>query len=126
MKQRTPARVPSRSPRRAVATPPRQRPPALLLRLRERCDWNGVTRELLQQMADRLNLSDTETVHVALANLARDLELMPPSGVVINPTAAQVKGMDFSGLRRVAALAGGPQTAAPARPRRRPSVTATR
>lgn len=82
------------------------RPPALLVRFRETDAWNGVTKRMLQNMAAHMNLSETDTVHMALAAMARSLKLIPTAKVIVNPTVADLKGMDFSGLRRVAALAG--------------------
>ena len=94
------------SDRRLSATkPPRTRPAALLLRLRDRDAWNGVTRELLRKMAIQLNMTDTETVHMALANLARDMKLLKTSEVIVGPSARNLKGMDFNGLQQVVARA---------------------
>ena len=81
------------------------RPPALLFRFRETDAWNGVTKRMLQNMATHMNLSETDTVHMALAAMARSLKLTPTAKVIVNPTVADLKGMDFSGLRRVVARA---------------------
>lgn len=82
-----------------------ERPPALLVRFRETDAWNGVTKSLLQSMAAHMNLSETDTVHMALAAMARSLKLIPTAKVIVNPTVADLKGMDFSGLRRAVARA---------------------
>lgn len=43
----------------------------LLLRYRDRDTAYGVTRRTTTRLAERLGLSETQVVHVALANLAR-------------------------------------------------------
>lgn len=75
------------------------------LRFRESDRCNGVTRTILQAMAKRLGLSQSDTVHMALADMARRLGLLATSKVIINPTTADLRGMDFSGLRQAAARA---------------------
>ena len=57
--------------KRAAATP---KPPSgngILFRYRDRDTANGVTRQTATRIAENLGLSETQVVHVALANLAR-------------------------------------------------------
>lgn len=59
-------------PRKRTAAKPR--PPSgngILLRYRERDTAYGVTRQTATRIAENLGLSETQVVHVALANLAR-------------------------------------------------------
>ena len=53
--------------------PPRRKPSksGILLRYRDQDTPYGVTRETTSRMAEALGLSETQVVHVALANLAR-------------------------------------------------------
>ena len=46
-------------------------PDGILLRYRDRDTAYGVTRRTATRMAENLGLSETQVVHVALANLAR-------------------------------------------------------
>ena len=46
-------------------------PDGILLRYRDRDTAYGVTRETTTRIAENLGLSETQVVHVALANLAR-------------------------------------------------------
>ena len=80
---------------------PTTRPPGILVRFREVNAWNGVSRRLLKKMATRLNLTETDTIHMALADMARTMKLMPTGKVIVNPGLEDLKGMDFSGLRKV-------------------------
>jgi hypothetical protein len=55
-------------------TAAKSKPPAsngILLRYRERDTAYGVTRQTATRIAENLGLSETQVVHVALANLAR-------------------------------------------------------
>lgn len=55
-------------------TPAKRKTPApdgILLRYRERDTAYGVTRQTASRIAENLGLSETQVVHVALANLAR-------------------------------------------------------
>ena len=59
---------------RTRRTPAKRKPPApdgILLRYRERDTAYGVTRQTAIRIAENLGLSETQVVHVALANLAR-------------------------------------------------------
>ena len=49
----------------------RTQPAGILLRYRDQDTPYGVTRETTARMAEALGLSETQVVHVALANLAR-------------------------------------------------------
>jgi hypothetical protein len=48
-------------------------PDGILLRYRDRDTAYGVTRETTTRIAENLGLSETQVVHVALANLARQM-----------------------------------------------------
>ena len=49
----------------------RKQPAGILLRYRDKDSAFGVTRETTTRIAQTLGLSETQVVHVALANLAR-------------------------------------------------------
>ena len=58
----------------AKRSPTRRKPSAaegILLRYRDRDTAYGVTRKTTAKLAETLGLSETQVVHVALANLAR-------------------------------------------------------
>ena len=57
----------------AKRTPAKRKPPAsgILLRYRDKDTAYGVTRNTTTRLAQTLGLSETQVVHVALANLAR-------------------------------------------------------
>ena len=57
--------------KRAAAKPRAPSGNGILLRYRERDTAYGVTRQTTARIAESLGLSETQVVHVALANLAR-------------------------------------------------------
>lgn len=57
--------------KRAPAKRKQPVPDGILLRYREKDTPYGVTRKTTTRLADTLGLSETQVVHVALANLAR-------------------------------------------------------
>jgi hypothetical protein len=65
----------------------------ILLRYRERDTAYGVTRRTTTRLADTLGLSETQVVHVALANLAR--QTLPRYELDDGPlTQAQMDAID--------------------------------
>jgi antitoxin component of RelBE/YafQ-DinJ toxin-antitoxin module len=58
-------------PRRRTAAKPKTSSNGILLRYRDRDTAYGVTRQTATRIAHNLGLSETQVVHVALANLAR-------------------------------------------------------
>lgn len=57
--------------KRATSKRKSQTPAGILLRYRDKDSAYGVTRETTTRIAESLGLSETQVVHVALANLAR-------------------------------------------------------
>ncbi len=57
--------------KRAPAKRKTSTPDGILLRYRDRDTAYGVTRQTATRIAENLGLSETQVVHVALANLAR-------------------------------------------------------
>lgn len=49
------------------------KPAQLLLRLREKDSANGVSRRTIARLAEELDLSETQVIHVALRRLAREV-----------------------------------------------------
>ncbi len=77
-------------------TTAKRKPPApdgILLRYREKDTPYGVTRKTTARLADTLGLSETQVVHVALANLAR--QTLPRYELDDGPlTKAQMDAID--------------------------------
>lgn len=68
-------------------------PSGILLRYREKDTAYGVTRKTTTRLADTLGLSETQVVHVALANLAR--QTLPRYELDDGPlTEAQMDAID--------------------------------
>ena len=57
--------------KRATSKRKSKTPAGILLRYRDKDSAYGVTRETTTRIAESLGLSETQVVHVALANLAR-------------------------------------------------------
>ena len=65
----------------------------ILLRYREQDTAYGVTRETTSKLAETLGVSETQVVHIALANLAR--QTLPRYGADNGPlTAGQLAAID--------------------------------
>lgn len=91
-------RTRSQPPRKPRAKTPR--PTGILVRLRSDDQFNSVSRETLREMARRLGMTETDTVHMALADAARRLGLRPQREPKFIQSAEELAEFDLSGLRR--------------------------
>ena len=79
--------------KRASAKHKQPSPGGILLRYRDKDTAYGVTRKTTTRLADALGLSETQVVHVALANLAR--QTLPRYELDDGPlTQAQMDAID--------------------------------
>jgi hypothetical protein len=80
------------------------RPPGILLRMRRKNTPTGITRTTLRELARRLNLTETDTIHMALADRARSVGLLPRREPTLVTGPADLAGLDLSELKRVLEL----------------------
>lgn len=64
----------------------------------------GITRTTLRELARRLNLTETDTIHMALADRARSVGLLPHREPKLVTSPADLAGLDLSELKRVLEL----------------------
>jgi hypothetical protein len=76
------------------------RPAGILVRFRSENAWNEVSRDLLREMARRLNMTETATVHMALADRARALGLLPRREPKLIERPEELEELDLSELKR--------------------------
>lgn len=84
--------------------PTTQRKPAgILLRYRDQDTAYGVTRKTTTRLAQTLGLSETQVVHVALANLARQTlpRYEPDDGPLTRQQMNQIRRMQPPGRMKV-------------------------
>jgi hypothetical protein len=72
--------------------------------MRRKNSPNGITRTTLRELARRLNLTETDTIHMALADRARSVGLLPRREPTLITGPADLAGLDLSELRRVLEL----------------------
>lgn len=90
------------------ATTRRKKPPAtgILLRYRDKDSALGVSRETATRLAESLGVSETQVIHVALAQLARqtlpryELDNGPLSDAQYNAIKKQVPQAGFTSTRK--------------------------
>jgi hypothetical protein len=90
------------------ATIRRKKPPAagILLRYREKDSALGVSRETAAKLAESLGVSETQVIHVALAQLARqtlpryEMDNGPISDAQYNAIEKQVPQEGFTSTRK--------------------------
>lgn len=77
----------------------------ILLRYRDRDTQYGVTRETAGRMAEALGLSETQVVHVALANLARQTlpRYEPDDGPLTRRQMEEIRRLQPPGRMKVKA-----------------------
>jgi hypothetical protein len=92
--RKSPARA-----RKAQSMSKNSRPAGILLRFRSESAWNEVSRDLLREMARRLNMTETATVHIALADRARALGLIPRREPKIIERPEELEELDLSELK---------------------------
>ncbi len=72
--------------------------------MRRKNSPNGITRTTLRELARRLNLTETDTIHMALADRARSVGLLPRREPKVVNGPADLAGFDLSELKRVLEL----------------------
>jgi hypothetical protein len=90
------------------ATTRRKKPPTagILLRYREKDSALGVSRETATKLAESLGVSETQVIHVALAQLARqtlpryEVDNGPLSDAQYNTIAKQIPQEGFTSTRK--------------------------
>ena len=87
----------------AKSTAARRKPAGILLRYRDRDTAYGVTRKTTTRLAKTLGLSETQVVHVALANLARQTlpRYEPDDGPLTPEQMNQIRRMQPPGRMKV-------------------------
>jgi len=87
----------------AKRTATQRKPAGILLRYRDQDTAYGVTRKTTTRIAKALGLSETQVVHVALANLARQTlpRYEPDDGPLTREQMNQIRRMQPPGRMKV-------------------------